>query len=324
MTRRRAWGLAALAAAVWTAGCAGEGDIDSIDGVQDDVGRTVSTETPRTRVISLVPGLTETLLVLGAGPLLVARTRYDLDPRLESLPSVGGGLDPSLEVLVALEPDLVVAWPDRDARSLGSVLVELGVPVYSAETQTLADYRRHTRNLGSLLGEVAAAEAVIADFDAALTDLGVRLAGVAAPSVFFVVWHDPPQTAGPGTFPDRLLSMAGARNVFDDAAAQWPVVSLEEIVRRQPDYVLVTDGQTDSATPDAAQTVAEGGSRTTTPIRSEPGPSFLYERPGWRDLTAVTEGRVLTVGEDLFSRPGPRVAEAARALARVLHPTRFP
>ncbi len=324
MMRRRAWALAALAAAPWTGGCAGGGETDSIDGIRDDVGRSVSTETPRQRVISLVPGLTETLLALGAGPFLVARTRYDLDPRLESLPSVGGGLDPSLEALVALEPDLVVAWPDRNARSLGSVLAELGVPVYSAETQTLADYRRHARNLGSLVGKAAAAEALIVDIDASLTDLGIRLAGVEAPSVFFVVWHDPPQTAGPGTFPDSLLSMAGARNVFDDAATQWPVVSLEEIVRRQPDYVLVTDAQTESVSVDPGRTVAEGGAGTNTSSRVEPGPSFLYDTPGWRDLRAVAEGRVLTVDADLFSRPGPRVAEAVRSLAGVLHPSRFP
>ncbi len=277
-------------------GCESHGGGASVAPVLDDTGRGFAADPPRERIVSLVPAVTEMLLAIGAGDRLIARTRYDTDARIAALPSVGGGLDPGIEALVQLRPDLVIAWPDRGSRSLAVVLGRLGIPVYGAEVQTFADIRRHTRNLGALAGAADAANQLVAEVDSALVALERRLRGTARRSVYFVVGYNPPRTTGPRTFVDSLVAVAGARNVFADLGSGWPVVSLEEIVRRDPDYLIVT---------------GESG-------------SSMEDLPGWRDLTAVRKGRVLSVDGNLFGRPGPRVAEAAEWLARQLHPERFP
>ncbi len=117
--------------------------------------------------------------------------------------------------------------------------------------------------------------------------------------MLYVVWHDPPRTTGPGTFIDELITIAGGANVFADVGAPWPAVSLEEVVRRDPDYIVIPRGTGHSVQPE-----------------------WLDDLPGWRDLTAVREQRVVTVDSDLFNRPGPRVVEAARTLGQALRSTR--
>jgi iron complex transport system substrate-binding protein len=114
--------------------------------------------------------------------------------------------------------------------------------------------------------------------------------------VFYVVYNDPPMTAGSATFLGQLISLAGGRSIFADLHQSWPTVALEEIVRRQPDVLIVPVGEF----------------RTNTLDR-------FRRMPGWRDLRAVREGRIVTVPADLSSRPGPAIGEAARVLRDAIH-----
>lgn len=253
-------------------------------------------DSPR-RIVSLIPSATETVIALGAGDRLVARTEYDTDPALAHLPEVSGGLTPSLERLMMLSPELVVAWPDNASRSVTARLAELGVEVYSPEIQVLADIYETTRGLGRTLGLETAADSLVAALQEELESLKRAVAGRDRPSVFYVVWFDPPTTAGPGTYIHELIEIAGGRNVFGDAPAMWPQVSLEEVVRRQPDTIILTKGE--EASPDLER---------------------LRSAVGWRELRAVRDGVVTQVEANLFNRPGPRVAEAARRLSELLHP----
>ncbi len=256
-------------------------------------------DSPR-RIVSLIPSATETIIALGAGDRLVARTEFDTDPALAHLPEVSGGLTPSLEHLMMLSPELVVAWPDNASRSVTARLGELGVEVYSPEIQDLADIYETTRGLGRTLGLETAADSLVAALQEELESLKRAVAGRERPSVFYVVWLDPPATAGPGTYIHELIEIAGGRNVFSDAPAMWPQVSLEEVVRRQPDIVILTKGEA-----------------------SSPDPERLRSAVGWRELRAVRAGRVTQVEANLFNRPGPRVAEAARRLSELFHPNAF-
>lgn len=296
-----------LASLCWTpfgAGCGpepGSGEAAGT-GVLDDSGREVALdETPR-RVVSLLPSLTEIVLALGREETLVARTRYDRDPRVRDLPSVGGGLRPNLETIGRLRPDLVLAWSDEGDARLADRLRALEIPLYAADAQTLADVRRHATNLGRLLGAEREADRLLDSIHRGLARLRARTEGAERPSVFYVVWPDPPTTAGPGTYLDSLISVAGGANAFADAPARWPQVSLEEVLRRDPDVVVLASRH-------------DGSAVDTLRLR---------ERPGWRSLSAVRRGRVLVVDADLFNRPGPRVVEAARTLAEFLHPDRLP
>jgi iron complex transport system substrate-binding protein len=266
----------------------------------DDAGRVFDLSTPPARVISLVPSATEMIVALGAADRLVARTRYDQAPELAHLPSLGGGLDPNLEAVMALRPDLVVVTPDSDLRATVRRLEALGIPVFSGRSGTVEDLRRLAENLGAVLGgeSMARADAFLDSLRVGLAALERRADTLPRPSVLYLVWHDPPMAAGPGSYLDDLVRAAGGRSTFDDQPTAWPTVSVEEILRRDPDWVVLAEGD------------AAAGERLR----------WIQAAPGWRDLRAVREGRVAVVEADLFNRPGPRILEAARTLAGILHP----
>lgn len=277
---------------------AGPAGPDSVTAV-DDAGQVVALPAPARRVVSLLPAGTETLLALGAGDHLVGRTRYDTDPTLAHLPSVGGGLDPSLEALTALRPELVVAWDGPTGRVRGQ-LAALGIPVFGIATRDTADIFRNIRNLGHLVGRDAAADSLAAAVRARLAAVS-RPAG-ARPSVLYVVSVDPPMTAGTGNFLAELISVAGGEPIplAGSQPGVSPQVSLEALVRLQPDLIVLPVG---SGEGDAAA-------------------ARLREEPGWRSLSAVRRGRIAVVPADLVNRPGPAIGETARVLAAAIDSVR--
>jgi cobalamin transport system substrate-binding protein len=264
--------------------------------VTDHSQRTVTLAAPARRIISLMPAVTDMILALGANDRLIARTQFDRDPRIAALPSTGNALNPSLEWIAALEPDLVIAWPDQPSRVVVSRLSTMGIPVYSARTESIADVLRTTRDLGELLGVQQRADSIRQNIEQELQ--AVRSAVAARPrvSVAYVLSLEPPMVAGPGTFIGELIDIAGGENTFADVKALWPQVSLEEMLRRAPAALVI------------------GRERAGDPV------PHMRELAGWRDLHAVRSGRVLAVDVDLFNRPGPTIPRAARVLAEFLHP----
>lgn len=262
--------------------------------VVDGAGRTVTLDAPARRIVSMMPSVTEWVIAMGAADRLVARTDYDSHPAVDTLPSVGGGLTPSVEWLAARRPDLVVAWPDAPSRSLVARLEAMGIAVYAAPSETIEEGLETARDLGTLLARDSAAGAAIAEVEVGFEAVTAAVAGRDRPEVLFLIGLDPLMAAGPGTFVDQLLDRAGARNVLADLDILWPQLSLEEVVRRGPDMVIV-------------------GSVNRKPLAA------LQGRPGWRDVPAVRTGRVHAVDPDLVNRPGPRMDEAAATLARLIH-----
>ncbi|HEX7241256.1 MAG TPA: cobalamin-binding protein [Longimicrobiaceae bacterium] len=264
----------------------------------DDAGRVVRLPRPARRVVALIPAATEILVAVGAGDRLVGRTDFDTGPGIDSLPSVGGGMDPSLEALLALRPDLVLGWETTRDQRTRERLQELGVPVFAVRIDDTAAIFRNVASLGALTGETRGADSLAASLRAELAAVRASVAGRPPRSVFFLVWNDPPMTAGPGSFISQVLEVAGGRNVFADAAGQWPNVSLEEVVRRQPEYLVIPQGE-------------KGGAHDVDQLRTS---------PGWRELRAMREGRTILIPAELMNRPGPRLGEAARRLRDALHP----
>lgn len=296
--------LPALAAALLAA-CGGEAGerrapstpADSSVSVRDDAGRTVTLPRPARRIVALVPAVTETVIALGGTEWLAGRTDFDKGPAVERLPSVGGGLDPSIEKLVALRPDLVLGWETTGRAELRDRLTALGIPVFSVKLEDTTDVFRSIRNLGQLMAVDGRADSLAAAMRRELDAVRATVAGAQRPSVFFVVWNDPPMTAGPRTFVSQVIDVAGGRNVFGDQQALWPNVSLEEIVRRQPDFVVVPLGEQGTVRIEALKTAV-----------------------GWRELKAVREGRIVSVPAQVVNQPGPHLAQAARAMRDAIHP----
>ncbi len=268
--------------------------IASARAVTDDTERIVALAAPARRVFSVIPSLTESIVLLDPG-VLVARTRFDGDSAIRHLPSLGDLIQPNLEALAALEPDLVVTWAEDALGTIGDRAAALGIPVYRADVQTIDDMRSHLGRLGTLLGREARAAAVVDSLDAALARVAAGVRGREAVSLYYSLWHDPPQTTGPGTFIDEAIRLAGGRNLFADSPRPWPQVSVEAVLARDPVALVVARHSAEAA-----------------------GMPWL-QGPGWRDLTAVRTGRVLVVDGELFNRPGPRISQAVAQLAHFLH-----
>lgn len=271
---------------------------DSAVSLVDDAGRAVTLPRPAGRVVSLIPSATETLFALGAGAQVVGRTDFDKGPAVAHLPSVGGGLDPSLESLVALRPDVVIGWAEEKSPKIRERLAELGIPLFTIQTTDTTDLFRTVGNLGRLTGHTRAADSLSASLRGELNAVRASVAGLPRPSVFYIVWYDPPMTAGPRTFVSQIVEVAGGRTVFPDVQGDWPTISVEELVRRQPDVVVLPVGEMKGRLEE------------------------LRGMPGWSELRALREGRVAQLPADLLNRPGPHLGEAARALRDALHPAR--
>ena len=298
MYRLRSWALAAAVAAGLACGddAPRERPPAGVEAV-DAGGRTVILPRPAARVISLVPSATDLLVAAGARGRLVGRTENDDAPEVAHLPSVGG-MEPSLERIVSLRADLVVVFHASASPRLRERIEAQGIPTFAMGTRDTAQTFAGLAALGRLTGGEAGAGALAVRMRRELAAASVPAARD-TPSVFLVVNLDPPMTAGPGTFMVQVARAAGARTAFPELREDWATVSMEEVVRRQPDWLVVTTG-------------AEG--------TREQRLASLRALPGWRELRAVREGRVAAVPARLLSRPGHGMGEAAARISRTIHP----
>ena len=258
--------------------------------VTDDRGVTLSfAQTPQ-RIVSLLPSLAETVCELGHCARLVGVDRYSNYPvSLQKLPQVGGGLDPNIEAIVALKPDLVLMAKSSRA---GERLEALGLRVMALEPKTHADVQRVILKLGQLL-EVPDAQRVWRTIDAGVSaaaqSLPVRLRGT---RVYFEV-NQGPYAASEASFIGETLIRLGVKNIVPANLGPFPKLNPEYIVRANPDLIMVGQGSADG----------------------------LTQRPGWHSIRAVRERRVCIFPAEqanVLVRPGPRMAEAARLMAQCL------
>lgn len=262
--------------------------------VVDDAGRVVTARVPVRRIVSLVPSVTETVVALGAAERLVARTRFDEAPEIAHLPDIGGGLDPSIERIVELRPELVFAWNVRDDRTIGPRLRESGIPVYAAEIQDTTGVFRTITMVGALLGVQERAIGLERTLRDTLRAVAAGSPDGPRPTVFYLVGDRPPMTAGPATFIGQMIAVAGGRVAFPELDERWPIISLESLVDRQPRVIVLPSGP------------------------GLPTGDQLERRPGWSRLEALQAGRVVEIPADLMARPGPGLGRAARSLQEAL------
>lgn len=273
--------------------CAEPGDLPSLS----ETGTTVEGVRPR-RIVSLMPAATEILFALGAGDRLVGRTRWGVHPaEAASIPDVGDGVRPSLEVVMSRDPDLVVLFEGQDTEGAAERLRTLGVETLALRHNTLGDLERNILALGDAVGCPNAAHDLRARVAADLDRVSAAVTGLHRVRAYYDVWTDPPMTIGRGSFLDSLLTIAGGENVFGDLGAPSPEIGLETVVLRDPDVIV----HPVSRAPDA--------------VDDRPA-----ARQAWQAVRAVSEGRIVIVDADLLGRLGPRVGQAALELAGALHP----
>ena len=267
----------------------------------DDLGRLVRMRAAPERIVSLAPSLTETVFALGLGGRLAGVTDYcDYPPEARTRARVGGPINPNLEQIVSLHPDVVLATRVLNRPETVEALNRLGIPVYTTDPRTVEEVVASTRRLGEVLGAKSNGESVAAAMDRRLADLAHRLAGRTPRRVFFVVWLDPVISTGQHTFLADALRHAGAESVVN-SPQDWPQINIEEVLRQNPDFLVFAGVHQDD--PQAAIT-------------------SLRKRPGWSSLAAVRE-RHFAVVSDALDRPAPRMLDAIEDLARQLHPEAF-
>jgi iron complex transport system substrate-binding protein len=260
--------------------------------VTDDRGVSVRWETPPQRIVSLLPSLTETVCELGQCHRLVGVDRYSNWPAsIAQLPRVGGGMDPNVEAIVALRPDVVlVAQSSRVVQRLES----LGLKVVALEPKSHADVQRVLGKVAQVVGvDEQATQRIWRNIDAAVSAAAQSLpARVKNTRVYFEV-NRAPYGAGTSSFIGETLTRLGVQNIVPANLGPFPKLNPEFVVRANPDLIMVGD-------------------------RNFEG---LTERPGWRAIRAVREQRLCVFRNeesDVLVRPGPRMAEAARLMARCL------
>lgn len=288
MTMRR---LLALLAVV---GCSGQPSPAPTAQFLDPEGRPVVLDSlPVERIASTMQSATEWIVALGATDHLVARTDFDRQPEIAHLPSLGGGLEASAEAVAALRPDVVLGWRIAASVNLSRTLEPFGIPVIAVEATDTAEAFRQLASIGSLVGLELEADRLADSIRAELAALSAEACaeGIGPESAMVVLWSEPPMTAGGPTWMTELMRAACLDNIFSDLDNPWPTVSMEAIVQRQPRWLITTQSGPESTRLDQYRAL-----------------------PGWRNLDAVREGRVIELDGDLFARLGPTMPDWVRAV----------
>jgi len=254
------------------------------------------------RLAVLAPAAAETLALLGAGDLVVAVGDWvTAPPELAARPRLGAYDAPSRERLLELRVDTLVTTASAAGRAGRAELPALGIDVVELDTDSVAGTLASIATLGRLVGREASAAELIDGIEAELAAVAGRAAGAPRRRALVVVGREPLYVAGPGSFLDELLNLAGGENVAADAGAPWAQVSLEAMLARRPE-VIVDSADNRSGAPRGA--LAGSWAR-------------------WPFVPAVRDGRVYHLDPVRLTIPGPRLGEVAARLGRLLHPERF-
>ena len=281
-----------VAALLFVAACAPAPE-QAASGLVDDFGDTLALAAPPARIVSLNPPTTEILFALGAGHRVVGRTKWDVWPvEARAVADVGDGIRPNIEAVLARRPDLVVLYASNDNRSAAERFRAAGIATWAVKIDSIAEFVRAVDQLGRILGDTARARLTRDTVLRALDSVRAATATRARRSVVWHVWDDPLIVIGGGSYMNELVEIAGGRNIYREVAEPSPQVSMEDILRRDPEVVL--------AGPLGARRLAADAA--------------------WRTLPAVRAGRILVVDTSLVGWPAVRLGQAARSLAALLHP----
>jgi iron complex transport system substrate-binding protein len=262
--------------------------------VQDFAGREVTLEQPARRIVALAPDIVENLYSAGAGDRLVGAVSYSNYPQqANEIPEVGSYNAFSLEKILALHPDLVVMWGSGNGMQTLSKLEGLGIPVYVSELRKLSNVSESIRRLGKLAGTANIAEAEANRIERELESLRTRYGARRSLGVFYQIWNDPLQTVNGEHLISEVISLCGGVNVFSDASALAPRISVESVLLRNPDAI-----------------VASG--------MGEARPEWLDQWQAYPSLKAVAGDALFFINPDHLQRPTARIVLGAQRLCQQL------
>jgi iron complex transport system substrate-binding protein len=271
--------------------------------VQDMLARDVALDAPPTRIVSLVPSVTESVYALGGQARLVGRSDWcDHPPAAREKPSVGGMINPSIEMIVALKPDLVFATDEGNREETIVQLRRLGIPIYLVHAHRVDQMLDMVTRVAALIERREAAAPLVAAIRQRIESVRARVAPLPTPRVLYVLWPEPLIVPGRASHLTELIELAGGRSITAGEGDSYVRFSLEAAVARAPEVIVLADH---SATGTAAG-------------RQSP--------EKWQRLTsvpAIKAGRLHSIDLSILHRYGPRVADGLELLARIIHPEAF-
>ncbi len=264
----------------------------------DDAGNTITLASPAQRIISLAPHVTELLFTIDAGQKLIATVDYsDYPPAAIQLRRVGGYNALDLETILALQPDLIIAWQSGNNPVQIEKLRSLGLAVFVNEPRHLEDIPETARRLARLTGKQEQAEAFIAQFKQHRTRLQKRFAGRRPVKLFYEIWHQPLMTINGEHLISDVIRLCGAVNIFSAIDVLAPTVTLESVIQSEPD-IIVTGGLTQAHQ------------------------EWIKEWQRWPQLPAVAANQLYSINPDLMQRHGPRILQGAEQLCQYVEQAR--
>lgn len=265
---------------------------------KDDRGKWISLKKSPQRIVSLAPATTEMLFAIVVGNRVVGVTSYcDYPPAVKKLPKVGGFVNPSLESIVDLKPDLIVAMRGNPLEVLGR-LEKMGYPVFALDPRTLNDVLSGMERLGELTGSKEASK-VVNDLRERIDRIKKEVEKIPwakRPRVMVEVWDNPLIVFGKNNIGNEVIELAGGRNIIEEGKIAYPQISLEVLFQKQPDVIVLAH---------------------MTKVKDPLGE--VKRRSNWDKLKAVKEGKVYSINADIIDRPGPRLVQAIETLHRLLY-----
>jgi iron complex transport system substrate-binding protein len=266
----------------------------------DDLGRKIYLAQAPNRLVSLAPSITETLYAIGLADRVVGVTEFcDYPPEARNKPKVGYS-NPNLETIVALQPDLVLAPRDFIRPDVLGKLEQLKIPTFVVEAKTVEDIASQIQLIGRMLDRSEVANPIAMELRRRLTELKRRTEMLARPRVLYVLNSQPLITVGPGSFIHQLIEIAGGANVAAGAASPYPRLSIEAVLKEDPQLIIFPVG--------ASEGIPQGEQE-------------LWRR--WKTITAVKTDAFHHIASDLLNRPGPRIVLGLEKLAEIIHPEVF-
>jgi len=267
----------------------------------DEVGRSVEVAAPPQRIVSVAPSVTEVLFALGLGDRVVGVSSYcQFPPEALKKEQIGGYINPSLEKIVALGPDLVIGIAEGDLKTFVDKLAKLKIPVYITHPKNVSGVITSIQHIGEVTYSAQSAQRVSQAMKERIQAIQIKVQGRPHPRVLHVLNFDPLISAGRGTFVDDLIRLAGGRNVAEKVRGKYPRLSVEEVFAQDPEVIILGSMKSQDAMDEGRQWWKQ-----------------------WKTISAVRQGRIYVLDADLIYRPSPRIVDGLEEMARAIHPEAF-